>query len=200
MDGDIRRRVEDAMIRYLVEKNRSFRRFKQSPPVTRQDLEELVDIARISGSGGNLQPLAYYLSNDAKTNEAVFECLRWAGYLTTWMGPEPQERPTAYLVILRDNEVTTNFLVDHGIAAETIRLAAIEKGIGSCIVGSLDRAKLREALGIAPRYEILIVLAFGVPAEKVVLEPVQEGDIRYWRDPEGVLHVPKRALKDILIN
>jgi nitroreductase len=188
------------MIRYLVEKNRSFRRFKQTPPVTRQDLEELVDIARLTGSGGNLQPLAYYLSSEAKTNAAIFPCLRWAGYLTTWMGPEPEERPTAYIVILRDNEVTTNFLVDHGIAGETIRLAAIEKGIGSCIVGSLDRAQLREALNIAPRYEILIVLALGVPAEKVVLEPVSENDIRYWRDQDGVMHVPKRALKDILVN
>jgi nitroreductase len=192
--------VEDAMIRYLVEKNRSFRRFKQSPPVTRQDLEELVDIARISSSGGNLQPLAYFLSCNAETNEAIFECLRWAGYLTTWMGPEPGERPTAYVVILRDNEVTTNYLVDHGIAVEIIRLAATEKGIGSCVIGSLDRGKLRQSLNVATRYEILIVLALGIPAEEVVLEPLQDGDIRYWRDPKGVMHVPKRALKDILIN
>lgn len=102
--------------------------------------------------------------------------------------------------MLRDNNITTNFMIDHGITAEIIRLAAIEKGIGSCIVGSIDRPRLKAALELPGHLEILVVIALGRPSEKVTLEDVQDGDIKYWRDPAGVLHVPKRALKDLIVN
>jgi nitroreductase len=188
------------MISDLVSRNRSFRRFKQSPAVQRTDLEAWVDLARRSSSGGNLQPLAYYLSADGKTNDAIFHCLRWAGYLKDWPGPAEGERPTGYLVICRNNEITQNFLIDHGIAAEIIRLAALEKGFGSCIMGSINRPMLRQATGIPNTFEILVVIAVGAPGEKVVLEEARDGNIHYWRDAEGVMHVPKRPLKDVLIN
>jgi nitroreductase len=96
--------------------------------------------------------------------------------------------------------VTNNFIVDHGIASEIIRMAAFEEGFGSCLIGSVDRPKLREALGISNRYELLVVLALGAPGERVVLETASGGNIRYWRDGHGALHVPKRALRDILVN
>ena len=187
-------------IRELAEKNRSYRVYRQTPAVTRAQLEELVDVSRFAASGGNLQPLAYYLSADAETNAKIFATLRWAGYLTDWAGPAESERPTGYAVVLRDNDVTGNFLIDHGIAAEVIRLAGAEKGLGSCVVGSLDRPKLREALGISSRYEILIVIAFGTPGERVVIETATGGHIRYWRDGHGAMHVPKRGLKEIIVN
>lgn len=183
----------------LVLKNRSYRRFYQEPPVVRPELESLVETARLAASGGNLQPLKFFLSADPDTNAKIFPALKWAGYLKDWV-PAPSERPTAYLVVLRDNEVTTNFLIDHGITAEVIRLAAIEKGIGSCIIGSLDRPKLRAALDISAKYEILLVLALGRPSEKVVVENVKDGDIRYWRDAGGTLHVPKRSAAQMIIN
>ena len=189
------------MFRELVEKNRSYRRFRQTPAVTRADLEDLVDTARIAASGGNLQPLSYFLSADEKSNASIFGLLRWAGYLTDWDGPVEGERPTGYIVILRNNEVTTNFIIDHGIAAEVIRLAAAEKGWGSCIMGSLDRQKMRESLGIPTAFEILLVIAVGTPGETIRLEKIDEdGNIKYWRDEKQVMHVPKRALKDVIIN
>lgn len=187
------------MLADLVQKNRSFRRFYQEPPVVRAELEQLVDIARQSASGGNLQALKYFLSADPATNAKIFPTLRWAGYLKDWV-PAENERPTAYIVILRDNEITTNFMIDHGISSELMRLAAIEKGIGSCLMGSIDRVRLRAELELSVRYEILVVLALGRPSEKVVLEDAQGGDIKYFRDPAGVLHVPKRTSRELTIN
>lgn len=184
----------------LVKKNRSYRRFKQTPALSRKDLEDLVEVARISSSGGNIQPLAYYLSSEPSTAEKIFGTLHWAGYLTDWSGPEKNERPTSYIVILRNNELTTNFTIDHGIAAENIRLSAAERGFGSCIIGSIDRKKLREVLELPNIYEILLVVALGAPGETVQLETAANGDIKYWRDDKGVHHVPKRALKDVIIN
>jgi len=45
---------------------------------------------------------------------------------------------------------------------------------------------------------IALVVALGYPAENPVVETVKDGDIKYWLDENGVLHVPKRDLKDIV--
>jgi len=187
------------MFAELVQKNRSFRRFYQEPPVVRAELEQLVETARLAASGGNLQAIKYFLSADPDTNAKIFPTLRWAGYLKDWV-PAERERPTAYIILLRDNEITTNFMIDHGISSELMRLAAIEKGIGSCLMGSIDRVRLRAALDLPTKYEILVVLALGRPSEKVTVEDAQGGDIKYYRDQAGVLHVPKRPSRELIIN
>jgi nitroreductase len=191
---------EVLMLRDLVIRNRSYRRFYQEEKVDRETLRELVDLARQSASGSNRQPLKYLLANDADRNAKIFGCLAWAGYLKDWDGPAEGERPTGYIAILGDTEISASFGVDHGIAAQTILLGATERGLGGCIIASVRKERLREMLEIDPRYEILLVLALGRPKEVVVLEPVgPDGDIRYWRDEDEVHHVPKRELDDIVV-
>lgn len=188
------------MLKDLVRRTRSFRRFYQDRAVSRETLLDLVDTARLTASAANLQPLKYILSHEPERNAAIFSCLAWAGYLKDWPGPAEGERPAAYLVVLGDREITPNFGCDHGIAAQTILLAAREKGLGGCLVGSIQRDTLRRFLNIPDRFEILLVIALGVPKEEVVLEEVgPEGDIRYWRDERGVHHVPKRRLEDLVV-
>ena len=188
------------MIRDLITKNRSYRRFYQDEAISTETLRELVDLARLSASGANRQPLKFVLSSDAASNAKIFPQLAWAGYLRNWGGPEEGERPSAYIIVLGDKEIAQSFGVDHGIAAQSIMLGASERGLGGCIVASVQRESLRQALEIAPRYEILLVLALGKPKEEVRIETVgPEGDIEYWRDGEGVHHVPKRSLNDIIV-
>lgn len=189
------------LLKDLVSKNRSYRRFYQEVPVPMETLRELVDLARLSPSAANRQPLKYFLSNTPEINEKIFQCLSWAGYLPEWPGPNEGERPAAYLIMLGDSRITNNYFCDHGIAAQSILLGAVEKGLGGCIIGSVDRDKLRENLKIPSHFDILQVLALGKPKETVVIEPLPaDGDIKYWRDPNGVHHVPKRALDDLIIN
>jgi len=184
----------------LVRKNRSFRRFRQNVAVSLDTLRELVDLGRLSAAASNLQPLRYILSCRPDTNAAIFPHLAWAGYLADWPGPAESERPTAYIIILGDTTVTRSFGCDHGIAAQSILLGAAERGLGGCMIGSIDRKALRAALTIPEQYEILLVLALGEPSETVVLEdPGPEGDIRYYRDENDVHHVPKRPLDEIVI-
>jgi nitroreductase len=188
------------MIKDLIIKNRSYRRFFQEIPIDRQTLTGLVDLARLSASGANLQPLKYILSCDPEKNALIFPHLAWAGYLKDWPGPAEGERPSAYIIILIDTKIRNSVGCDHGVAAQSILLGATEKGLGGCIIGSVQREGLRKALDIPSHYEILLVLALGKPREKVVIETVdQTGDIKYWRDAEGTHHVPKRALDDIII-
>ncbi len=188
------------MIRELVLKNRSYRRFHEKERITMETLEELIDLARHSAAAANLQPLKYFLSCDPEGNDRIFPCLAWAGYLKDWPGPSRGERPSAYIVILGDTEIVRDFGCDHGIAAQSILLGAVEKGLGGCMIGSIRREKLRQVLRIPSRYRILLVVAIGRPAETVVIDPVgDDGDIRYWRDEQGVHHVPKRSLHEMIL-
>jgi nitroreductase len=188
------------MVRDLVMKSRSYRRFYQDAAVDLETLKDLVDLARQAPSARNAQPLKYILSNEIEKNGVIFKHLAWAGYLKNWSGPVEGERPAAYIVILGDTEISPTFGCDHGIAAQTILLGATEKGLGGCIIGSVQRPGLQDALKIPAKYEILLVLALGKPKETVVLEAVDgSGDIKYYRDENQTHHVPKRALEDIIL-
>ena len=188
------------MLKDLIRRNRSYRRFDQRVVIEEESLRELVESARLSASGANRQPLKFVLSATAAQNERIFPCLHWAGYLPDWDGPASGERPTAYIVILGDSEISESCGVDHGIAAQSIMLGATERGWGGCILGAVEREALRDALELPRRYEILLVLALGKPAENVVIEAAPEsGDIKYWRDKAGTHHVPKRMLEELII-
>ena len=183
----------------MILKNRSYRRFYEDFRIQPEVLYELIDLARLSASAANLQPLKYIISCESESNDLIFSHLSWAGYLEDWEGPEEGERASAYIIVLGDREISQTPGCDHGIAAQSIMLGATERGLGGRIVGSIDREKLVKALLIPNRFEILIVLALGKPAETVAIETVGiDGDIRYWRDREGVHHVPKRRLDDIV--
>jgi len=188
------------MIEDLIRRNRSFRRFYQDQAVSRETLLSLINLARLSASAANLQPLKYLLSCDPEQNARIFSCLAWAGYLKDWPGPAEGERPSAYIVILGDRDITKNFGCDHGIAAQSILLGAREQGLGGCMVGSIQKDLLRRELNLPDRFDILLVLALGRPLEEVVLTEVgPDGSIKYWRDAAGVHYVPKRSLEEIIL-
>ena len=188
------------MIKELVYKNRSYRRFHQNDKISMETLEELVDLARHSACGANLQSLKYILSCEPNINELIFKRLGWAAYLKDWKGPAEGEKPAAYIVLMGDTSIHNNFFCDHGIACQSMLLGAVEKGLGGCILASVNRDGLREDLSIDDKLEILLVLALGRPLEQVKLEYVKTGEgIKYWRDEKGIHHVPKRPLADIIV-
>jgi len=188
------------MLSDLVAKNRSYRRFEEGVEVKREVLEACVDLARLSASGSNAQPLKYVLSNDRATNAKIFSTLSWAGYLQDWPGPTEGERPSAYVVVLLDTDIRKDAGCDHGIAAQSIMLGAVEHGLGGCMLGSIRKKELSELLKLPSKFEILLVLALGKPVENVEVEKVgPDGDIKYWRDESGVHHVPKRSLEDLIV-
>jgi len=185
----------------LVRKSRTFRRFDQKHAVSPDAVRSLVECARLTPSGGNMQTLRYLCTCTPEWNEKVFSTLAWAGYLPEWGGPSPGERPTAYVVICNDTSLKPATPdVDVGIAAQTIVLAATAMGLGGCMFGSVRREKLKELLGLREGLSIALVIALGKPVEKVVLEEVTPGgSIKYYRDPDGTHHVPKRALSEVLL-
>ena len=188
------------MFKDLVLKCRSYRRFYQDVAVENKTLRELVDLARNSASATNRQPLKYILSCSRENNALIFSTLHWAGTLKTWPGPSEGERPAGYIVILGDKEISANFGLDPGIAAQTILLGAVEKGLGGCMLGAVEREQLRQLLKIPEKYEIPLVIALGKPKEKIILETMKPTDsFDYWRDKDEGHHVPKRKLNDMIV-
>ncbi|MBE6469309.1 MAG: nitroreductase family protein [Coriobacteriaceae bacterium] len=185
----------------LVRNARSRRRFNEGAAVPREALTSLVDIARQVPSGANRQPLRYRLVTDAAERDDVFAQLKWAGALPEWDGPEPGERPRAYIVICDAGHGATT-QVDEGIAAQTLLLAATSAGLGGCMLHAFNKAEVARALDLPDGLRPLMVFAVGVPVEEVRLEPLSaspDGGTDYWRDEDAVHHVPKRALEDVLI-
>lgn len=195
---------EFEILRGLLLRNRSCRRFDGTVAVGADTLRQLIGLPRLCASGRNLQPLRYRLVTSAAERDALFPALKWAGYLTDWDGPTPGERPAAYIVQCLDTSLTTALLCDDGLQLEAITLGATALGLGCCIIKAFNAVAVSEALGIDARYRPQYVVALGVPAEKIVLEPMNPDgdyttDCRYWRDSEGVHHVPKLAVDDLII-
>lgn len=184
----------------LIIKTRSYRRFDQKFELSVADLRELVNLARYTSSARNAQALKYLLITNKKDCAKIFPFLTWAGYLTDWLGPIEGERPTAYIVVLKDSSVAENIWCDDGLAIQSMLLGATEKGLGGCIIGSINKNKIREAFSLDDVYEILYVLALGKPIEKIVLTDIIDNDCKYWRDDNQVHYVPKRSLDDLIIS
>lgn len=184
----------------LISKNRSIRRFKENNTISIENLRKLIDLGRLSPSAANKQPLKYILSNNSERNNIIFKYLAWAGYLTNWKGPDKGERPAAYIIICADKSIDKGSIdCDHGIAAQSILLGAVELGYGGCIIGSINRDGLQKDLTIPDEFRILLVLALGVPDEEIILDPMDERHgIKYWRDEKDIHHVPKRSLGEVI--
>lgn len=189
------------MLKELVLKNRSYRRFYEEEKIGRDILVELIDLARNTASTVNSQALKYILVCDECGNEKVFDTLAWAGLLKDWKGPEKGERPSAYIIVLCDLSLGRNKATDVGIAAQTILLGAVEKGLGGCMFGSIRREQLAESFDIdLEKYTVDLVIALGKPKETVKLTAVPEsGSTAYFRDENAVHYVPKRSLDDIIM-
>ena len=184
----------------LLRGNRSYRRFHEDQPLDEGTLKGLVEKTRLCPSSANRQPLKYLLACSPEDRAKIFPHLRWAGALADWPGPAEGQRPAAYIVILGDLEISSTFHVDSGIAAQSILLAAVEQGLGGCMVGSIDRDGLRKVLKIPDRFAIALAIALGRPKETVVLEDAKSPtDVVYWRDEQGAHHVPKRPLEELLV-
>ena len=187
-------------IKEIINKTRSYRRFDESHKIEMKTLAGLIDLARLSASVRNKQPLKYLLYNTPEFCDKIFPTLAWAGYLADWQGPKKGERPSAYIIMLGDKEISESFDFDHGVAAQSIMLGATTEGLGGCMIASIKKDELKDNLKLSDRFEILLVLALGKPIEKVIIEEVKDNNIKYWRDADNTHHVPKRKLNDLILN
>lgn len=192
------------MLKDLVLKNRSYRGFDESVRISRETLEGFVDCARLCPSSVNKQPLKYFLAWEPEEVEKVQGLTKWARALPEMILPHPGKRPTGFVVICQDKGIDENlnrYQKDVGIVAQTMLLAAVEQGLGGCMIGNFQAGEVMEVLGLPEEIRPLLIVAFGKPAEEIHLVDVPEnGNTNYYRDEKDVHYVPKRTLADELLN
>lgn len=187
-----------------VSQRRSIRKFKDMP-VAYEVLEKCVDAARLAPTARNCQLLEFIIVDDEEMVSRVLDAVgSYAGQARPEKGWQPGGRPKAYIVTLIDTQRVAKYKVnknninhDVGLAVENMILVAQAQGIGTFTIGSFDQNKLGQALNIPETYEISLGVGLGFPDESPVLEVATES-IERWVDDEGVRHIPKRRLKDIV--
>ena len=191
------------MLKELVIKNRSYRGFDENYSFTREQLESYIDLTRYTASSVNAQPLKYKIVFEKNEVEAVRPLTRWARALPNMVLPHPNMHATAFIIICQDTDISPNlarYQKDIGIVAQTITLAAVEDGLGGCMIGNFTPDEVKEALNFAENLTPMLIIALGKPAEEIVIKEIDNGEsTKYYRDENDVHYVPKRKLKDILI-
>ncbi len=191
------------MLKDLVLKNRSYRGYDESRKITREELLELVEYARLCPSSINKQPFKYRLVYEEAEVEAIRKIVKWASGLPELTLPHPGMHPTAFIVVCLDKtrgETVERYQKDVGIVSQTILLAAVEKELGGCMIGNYSQLAVKEALNLSETTPPLLVIALGKPIEEVVLTEVCAGEsVAYYRDENDVHYVPKRKLEDIIL-
>lgn len=190
------------MFKDIVKLNRSYRGYDESRVITKEELMDFIDCARLSPSSVNMQPFKYYLSYEKEEVEKILALTHWAKALPDIKLPHDNMHPTAFIILCQDlsiNEAETRFLKDVGICAQTILLAAAEVGLGGCMIGNYSPTQIKNALNLADNYSPKLVIAIGKPAETVILEDTDSENVKYYRDENDAHHVPKRKLEDIII-
>ena len=186
-------------------KRRSIRRYKDKA-VPYEVLEKCVNAGRLAPSGRNRQLWEYIIVDDEQLLPKIFD-----GGIKTWAGierkkgdPLPEKLPKAYIIILINSALEAEFgaqrrvaTLDVGLSAENMILVALEQGVGTCPIIAFDENELKQVLNIPDNYDVAMVLVLGYPDESPVQE-ISTGPIKTWVDDQGVRHVPKRRLEDIL--
>lgn len=184
----------------LILKNRCYRRFNEKKKISEQTIIDMIDLARLCPCSRNIQPLRYKIILHENERKKLFPLLGWANYLDDWKGPVSGERPAGYVIVMGDTDLADSFDVDAGMAIQSIRLIAMSRGLGSCVIAAFDANKMKNMLDLPRQLKVLYVIPMGEPKEEVKLSQVGvEGDFRYYRDEGGVHFVPKRKLEDIII-
>ncbi len=188
------------MLKDIVVKNRSYRKFNPKRIISHNELLEMVDLARHSASSKNKQPLKYLLVTEKTETDFVFKQLSWAWYLKDWKGPSENERPPAYILVFLDTEINDNAFIDVGIASQTILLAAVEKELGGCIIRTINRHEMKKHFEYSNTLALVQVIAIGEPHQNAeVVEVNKSGSIEYFEDEGGIHFVPKRPLSEIVL-
>ncbi len=191
------------MLLDLVKANRSYRGYDESRYITTEELMSFVELARLTPSSVNAQPLKYYLVNEKEEVAVVQKMTKWAKALPQLSLPHAGECPTAFIIICQDlnlGESLARYQKDIGITAQTMLLGAVEIGLGGCMIGNFSAAEVKETLNLSENIAPVLIVAFGKPMEDITLVEIEEGEShKYYRDDNDVHYVPKRKLCDIII-
>lgn len=190
------------MFKDLVKANRSYRGFDETRKITKEELLEFVDCARLAPSGANGQPFHYYLAWEKDEVEKIQPVTKWAAALPKIELPHEGMCPTAFIIICQDaKDSLQGHRTDLGIVAQTILLAATDVGLSGCMIGNFNPNEMQSVIGLDESFVPILTIALGKGKENIVLTEIECGEsTKYYRDSDDVHYVPKRKLEDIVLS
>ena len=143
----------------VISKRRSIRKYK-SDPVSKGDIEYIVEAARLAPSWANSQCFKFIVVTDPKVKAELAK----AG--NGWIAKAPvivtacadPSRPGTK----GDQEY---YMLDVGIAMEHLILAAADRGLGTCWIGAFDEDTAKKALGVPDNIRVVASTPLGYPDE-----------------------------------
>jgi len=142
-------------------------------PIEKEKLGVILECARLSPSACNAQPWHIIVVDDLemknKIADATSEKILGMNHFT-------KQAPVHLVIVEEPANFTSNFgswvkrkqfpLIDIGIIAGHICLAAADEGLGSCMIGWFDEGKLKKLLGIPPSKRVQLIITLGYPSLK----------------------------------
>ena len=182
----------------LLASRRTYRRFEQKA-VPQDVVEDIIEALRLSSCGANRQAVRLVVVNRPEDVAKVQPLVKWAAYLPPEQGtPKAGELPTLYVAVVQDTSIPGDLATDTGIALANMTLAAWAKGVGSCIMGAINKPALTRLLGIEEPQKLAFMVAFGYPAHKAGIVPLTEQTgVKYYLDENRDYCVPKRSKDEI---
>ena len=177
---------------------RTYRRFAQKP-VPQDVVDDIIEALRLSSCGANRQAVRLVIVNKPADVAKVQPLVKWAAYLSPEEGtPKADELPTLYVAVVQDTSISGDLNTDTGIALANMTLAAWDKGVGSCIMGAINRPALTEMLGIQEPEKLAFMIAFGYPTHEAKVVPLTaETGVKYYLDADRNYCVPKRSREEL---
>ncbi len=183
----------------FLKTRRTYRRFEQKP-VEPAIARKIMEAARIASCGANRQTLKYVLVQSPEMVAKMQPLVHWAAYLPPEQGqPKPDETPVLFVAVCQDESLPGCNDTDTGLALANMTDAAWAHGVGSCIMGAIDRPAIKELLGLGKNLRLHSVVAFGYPTHKSHLVAMQNGNVKYYLDDARDYCVPKRPMEEILL-
>ena len=155
----------------LARARQSCRDFAETP-VEHEKLACCVEAALLAPSGCNSQPWSFVVVEDQEKVKAIAP-------LTQTLGNAFTSKAQAFIIVLEEHAVLTpkiRAIVDSqyfakgdlGAAVLSICLEATSLGLGTCIIGIYDRAKICELTGLPKETRFGGLIAVGYPANDFI--------------------------------
>jgi len=160
-----------------IKTRRSIRTFADTT-VEKESLLELVNAGVWAPSAGNMQVWRFIIITDSNQIEKIKN-----------LSPGIFSKPKAVIAVCSDFDEATKksglqgerfAIIDASMAAENILLAAHDKGLGTCIIGSFHELALQKLLKLPPNIKPILLIILGFPAEVPKPPKRKFEDIIWW--------------------
>lgn len=155
----------------LAASRQSDRAYDKARVVEPEKLERILEAARLAPSACNAQPWKFVVVTDPELSAKVGKAAAGLG-----MNKFAKDAPVHILIVEESMNVTSFLgakikdkyfpLIDIGIAASHIVLAAESEGLGSCILGWFDEKDIKKLTGIPANKRLLLDVAIGYPLKE----------------------------------